>query len=266
MTPAPPRAARRRRSLPAADSPGGASAPPPDPALPWSRLTDSLHYNLPEGLIWLGDRRVLTLGADWFGDLRRELVQQLGVDAARGLLTRLGYGAGCRDAQMALRLHGAGGIRDVIFAGVQFHALQGSVGVVPVTYDVDVEAGRCHLEFEWKNSVEVQVQTEQVAAGALSAGDSACWMELGYSAGFLTTCMGQPIVVRELSCRAAGALVCRCVAKPASEWALTADDAAATQPVLPDAGLQDAGRVAGTVAGAAEKSPFSRHSVKAETA
>jgi two-component system, NtrC family, response regulator HydG len=200
----------------------------PDP----EALTDRLHFNLAEGLIWLDDRRVLLLDAQWLADLRRELVQTFGAEYARGLFTRLGYAAGCRDAEMALRLHGArGAIRDVIFAGIQFHALQGTVGVVPLSYDVDVEQGRCHLEFEWRNSVEDQIHTEQGAP----PGDSACWMEIGYSSGFLTTCMGKVIVVREVACLAAGATVCRCEARPAEAWDDVERDLGYLRPSLPPA-------------------------------
>lgn len=211
-------------------------------------LTDRLHFNLAEGLIWLDNRRVLLLDAQWLADLRRELVQAFGAEYARGLFTRLGYAAGCRDAEMALRLHGGGGgIRDVIFAGVQFHALQGTVGVAPLSYDVDVEQGRCHLEFEWRNSVEDQIHTEQGAP----RGDSACWMEVGYSSGFLTTCMGKAIVVREVACTAAGATVCRCEARPAEDWDDAGRDLGYLRPSLPPAlpvAAEATRRVPGTAA------------------
>jgi DNA-binding NtrC family response regulator len=209
----------------------------PDP----SALTDRLHFNLPEGLIWLDNRRVLMFDAQWLADLRNELVGAFGEEYARGLLTRLGYASGCRDAEMALRLHGSGGgIQDVIFAGVQFHALQGTVGVLPLSYDVNVEQGRCHLEFEWFNSVEDQIQAATVAR----TGESACWMEIGYSSGFLTTCMGKAIIVREVACTATGAAACHCIARPAEEWDEPDRDLRylrpmRTPPAVPAAGLAD---------------------------
>ena len=35
------------------------------------------------------------------GSLRREMIESLGMDVARGLFTRMGYQAGTYDAQMA---------------------------------------------------------------------------------------------------------------------------------------------------------------------
>lgn len=177
-------------------------------------LTDRLHYNLPEGLIWLDDRRVLTLSAAWFGELRAELIDSLGLDGARRALTRLGYGAGTRDAQVALKLHNDMSLRDMILVGIQFHALQGTVRVVPKLYDVDMDAGRFHLLFEWHNSVEDQLHIEQRGVGE----DAACWMEVGYASGFLSTCLNRPVLVREVHCRATGADVCICEARTVEGW------------------------------------------------
>lgn len=187
---------------------------------PLEALTERLHFNLQEGLIWLDDRRILTLGADWLADLRRELIFALGTSRARGVLTRLGYGAGCRDAQMALRLHGNKGMREVILAGIQFHALQGSTNVVPTFYELDEACGRVHLEFEWRNSVEDHIHLQHAG----QPGEAGCWMEIGYSSGFLTTCLGRQIVVREVHCKASGSEHCQCVARPSEEWSDVEED------------------------------------------
>lgn len=174
-----------------------------------------LHFNPAEGLIWLEDRRMVLMHAEAMGALRQELIESLGKDAARGLLTRFGYTAGCRDAELALKLRNRAEAADDLFVnGAQFHALQGIVAVEKVYSDIDVERGVCHLEFTWRNCFEDQVHIAAYGIG----GEAVCWTEVGYASGFLSTCMGKRILVREIACRAMGDDVCRCVARPVEEW------------------------------------------------
>lgn len=92
-------------------------------------LTERFHFDLKAGCIWLDTQRVLILQAEWFVELRRELVVTLGVRKARGLITRLGYAAGCRDGQLAIKLHGSRPLREIVDSGTLLHALQGTVAV-----------------------------------------------------------------------------------------------------------------------------------------
>ncbi|MFC5771910.1 sigma-54-dependent Fis family transcriptional regulator [Thauera sinica] len=180
-----------------------------------------LHFNPAEGLIWLEDRRMVLMHADAIGALRQELIESVGIEAARGLLTRFGYAAGCRDAEMALKLSNRSkAIDDLLVSGAQFHALQGIVMVEKVYSEVDVERGICHLEFVWKNCFEDQVHIAAYGIGS----EAACWTSVGYASGFLCTCMGKRILVREVSCRAMGHDVCRCIAKPVEDWVDPEDD------------------------------------------
>lgn len=181
-----------------------------------------LHFNPAEGLIWLEDRRMVLMHAEAMGALRQELIESLGKNAARGLLTRFGYAAGCRDAELALKIRSRTEVADdmLVVHGAQFHALQGIVIVEKVYSELDVERGVCHLEFIWKNCFEDQVHISAYGIG----GESVCWTEVGYSSGFLSTCMGKRILVREVACRAMGDEVCRCVAKPVEDWVDAEDD------------------------------------------
>lgn len=180
-----------------------------------------LRFNPEEGLIWLEDRRMVLMHAEAMGALRQELIESLGIEAARGLLTRFGYTAGCRDGQLALKIRNSyEAILDLLTSGAQFHALQGIVKVESVRSEIDVERGTCQIEFLWKNCFEDQLH---MAAYGIS-GEPVCWMEIGYASGFLSTCMGKRILVREVSCRAMGEDVCRCVAKPVEEWLDAEDD------------------------------------------
>jgi hypothetical protein len=67
-------------------------------ALPESSLLDLLRFDEAEGTIRWKHRRMLLFDADAMGLLRRELVDALGLAAARRILTRFGYACGYRDA------------------------------------------------------------------------------------------------------------------------------------------------------------------------
>jgi two-component system response regulator HydG len=67
-------------------------------ALRESPLLDLLRFDEAEGTIRWKHRRMLLLDADAMGFLRRELINTLGLAAAKRILTRFGYGCGYRDA------------------------------------------------------------------------------------------------------------------------------------------------------------------------
>ena len=61
-------------------------------------LRTRLRFCPDTGQIWLHEHRMLLIHADAQGTIRRELIDTLGFDRARGLLMRMGYEAGSHDA------------------------------------------------------------------------------------------------------------------------------------------------------------------------
>ena len=61
-------------------------------------LVELLDFVPAEGRITLRDRRMLLWDADAFGNLRRELIEHVGAEVARGILRRFGFANGYRDA------------------------------------------------------------------------------------------------------------------------------------------------------------------------
>lgn len=178
-------------------------------------LTELLSFRPEEGRIWLQDTRMILLHAEAFASLRQELIEAVGVENARGILTRIGYIAGSKDAEIAWKVRGTSDSPfDLWIAGSQFHSLEGIVLTEPIRGEVDSSSGHCYLEFLWKNSVEDEAHIK--AYGVTS--EPTCWMEIGYASGFLSSCMGKRILVREVECRSTGFSQCRAIAKPVSEW------------------------------------------------
>jgi two-component system response regulator HydG len=177
-------------------------------------LMDRLHFSTKDGRIWLDDQRMLLMHAKALGSLRRELIERFGVNEARGLLTRMGYHAGARDARMARKVRANASIKDMYVVGPQMHCLEGIGLSEPVRLEIDIERGKLYAEFIWTHPVEDEEHNRYFSVGA----EPMCWMQTGYAAGHSTEFMGRPVVFREVECQSMGQSACRIVGKPVEEW------------------------------------------------
>ncbi|MEJ2632473.1 MAG: sigma 54-interacting transcriptional regulator [Acidihalobacter sp.] len=183
-------------------------------------LTECVFFSPGDGRIWLNDQRMQLVHSSSLGQLRRELVETLGIERARGLLTRTGYVSGARDAQLVRERWPESDIASVFMAGTRLHTLEGVARVEPVQFDFDIDRGYYSGEFLWHHCSE---DDEHIAAYGVGT-EPACWMELGYAMGYVTTLFGRLVVFREVECRATGASVCRVVGKNAEAWGDVSED------------------------------------------
>jgi two-component system, NtrC family, response regulator HydG len=117
-------------------------------------LTNSLFFSPGDGRIWLNDQRMFLLHTASFGALRRELIETLGIERARELLTRIGYLSGARDANIIRRKWPEGDLASAFTAGPRLHSLEGIVKVTPVHFAFDIDRGSFYGEFLWHDSTE----------------------------------------------------------------------------------------------------------------
>lgn len=185
-----------------------------------SEITECLYFSPGDGRIWLNDQRMVLMHTRSLGTLRRELIDTLGLERARGLLTRAGYESGARDAQLVRERWPDGGLVQVFMAGTKLHALEGVVKVEPVEFQIDPERGHYLGEFLWHHATEDDQHIEAYGVGT----EPACWMQLGYAMGYVTGLMGRLVVFRELECRSMGASLCRVVGKTAEAWGDVSED------------------------------------------
>jgi two-component system, NtrC family, response regulator HydG len=68
-------------------------------------LAERLKFSFATGNIWLGEERMILLHRAAFGSFRKELVDTLGMERARGVLTRMGFASGGRDAELIRKLY-----------------------------------------------------------------------------------------------------------------------------------------------------------------
>ena len=158
---------------------------------------------------------MLLLDAFSLGALRTELVDSLGLEAARGLLTRIGYAAGIRDANSARRMYPEpGDYRRAYLASPQIAALEGLVKSEPIKVEINPSLRAFYAEYVWYNSSESEIHVNNYGTGPAPV----CWMQVGYACGFAAAFVGQPIVFREVQCTGMGHETCRVIGKPVDEW------------------------------------------------
>ncbi|UTW00004.1 sigma 54-interacting transcriptional regulator [Marinomonas rhizomae] len=183
-------------------------------------LTECLFFSPGDGRIWLDDQRMLLIHSSSFGLLRREIIDSLGLDKSRDILTRTGYLSGLRDAELIQKRWPDSDPASIFEAGTHLHGLEGVVKVETIFFEFDTEKGVYDGEFFWHHSSEDE---EHIAAYGIGS-YPACWMELGYAIGYVSGLVGSLVIFREVECQSMGHSICRVVGKSAELWDDIEDD------------------------------------------
>ena len=184
-------------------------------------LRELVRFSEKDGTIWLGENRMILMHTSALGILRKELINSVGKEHARRLLTRMGYASGARDAELAKRIRGHKSATDAFFTGPQLHMLEGVVQVTPIKMEIDFEKGSFSGEFRWANAWEQEVHTREFGL----SDEPVCWSQIGYASGYTSAFMGRFILFKEVECVGCGHNFCRIVGKPLEEWEDAAEHA-----------------------------------------
>ena len=177
-------------------------------------LRAQVHFCAETGQIWLHEHRMLLVHAEAQASLRKELIDTLGMDRAQGLLARMGYASGVRDAELArTRAQSASDI-EAFMTGPRLHTLEGMVKVTPIRLELDRVVGKFYGEFLWENSWESQWHRHYYGIHS----EPVCWTQIGYACGYTSTFMGRPVLFKEVDCVGKGDNNCRIIGKPVEEW------------------------------------------------
>lgn len=183
-------------------------------------LANRLRFAPRQGRIWLDDQRMMLMHISSLGALRQELIESLGKETARGLITRIGYQAGSRDAAMSRKVRSKLNTYDDFLAGPQLVSLEGLVHCEPNALDIDVERGHYYGDFHLVDCAEAEAHIAAYGIG----NEPVCWMLVGYACGYTSAFMGRPILWREIECRHMGHAKCRVIGKPVEDWDDAEDD------------------------------------------
>lgn len=177
-------------------------------------LTEALVFSPGDGRIWLNDHRMVLWRSSTYGALRSELIASMGHEQARSLLTRVGYAAGARDAELVRRMWPDSDPANAFHAGPRMHKLEGIVRPETIKFEFDIARGDFFADYWWHDSSEAD---EHIAAFGIGT-EPACWMQVGYASGYASAFMGKMVIYREVQCRSMGGERCRITGRPAEHW------------------------------------------------
>ncbi len=175
-------------------------------------IHELLHFHPDGGLITFAGERVLLLDAVALGLLRRELIETLGVTAARAVLTRFGYAHGWRVAEMLRKGFPWDNEDEWRAAGARLHTLQGLVRA-EITRS-SLSAAAPGAEGIWHDSYEA----EQHLLHLGQADEPVCWTLTGFATGYMSCVYGKEIIAIEDRCRGKGDALCRAVVRSKDAW------------------------------------------------
>ena len=156
---------------------------------------------------------MINIPSSAFGALRRELIDTLGSERAKGFLRRYGWNCGVKDT-LQMKEREWENPKDLILAGPRMHTLNGHVQVEPTICEVDFDKGTLHFEGDWIHSNEAQ---EHIKIFGYSE-EPVCHSLVGYASGYLSTIMGKKVITKETQCVAMGHEHCHWVSKTVEEW------------------------------------------------
>lgn len=192
-------------------------------------LLELLEIKPESGSLRFKNRRMLLWDADAFGHLRKELIESLGVEQARPILTRFGFANGYRDCLTTGSMFTWDNDAEWWLSCPALQRHEGKVQAEPLHLLVDREAGEFEMEVRWRNSYEAS-QHKRIFG---ECDHPVCWSIAGYASGFSTALMGEEVFVVETECAAMGGSKCRVVGKTRRAWGEKGDVYAADYEAQP---------------------------------
>jgi two-component system sensor histidine kinase AtoS len=178
------------------------------------KFEDVFQVDSVSGRISLGNSRYIMLDAAALGSMRRELIDNLGWEVARGILIRIGYQCGRHDAHQMRRLYSWNSDEEWLRAGLRIHCLEGMAEIKLERLEIGRTEGKFYLRGEWLNSFEAEQHLQHHGIGARPV----CWTLEGYAGGYASEYFGDEIVCLETHCRGKGDAGCKFELRPATEW------------------------------------------------
>jgi DNA-binding NtrC family response regulator len=182
-------------------------------------LAELLDFRPDQGIIRLHEQRVVILSAAAMGLLRKELIDTLGLEAARRVAIRFGFADGYHDAVNLRRRASWTDPIESIRAGAVLHSLEGIVRTDVLKIEHDPASGRFEEEVVWHDSYVAEQHVHHFGKTAAPV----CWSLIGYASGFASACLGREIYFRELSCVGQGKTQCVALGRDAESWGAELD-------------------------------------------
>lgn len=177
------------------------------------RVEDLAHQGLLqldlEGVVRFAGQRTLLLDAVAMGLLRKYLVENFGLAAARAVLTQFGFAHGWRMAEAMRAEFQWDSEEDWRRAGARTHMLQGLFHLQPDSSDPMSKGG---------SYIDASYEAEQHLLHFGRSETAVCWTICGLTSGYLSRTAGHEIYVLEDGCSGKGDPRCHLIGRTRDEW------------------------------------------------
>jgi len=181
------------------------------------RLDELVSFS--DGLISLHGRRLILHDINAMEQFRGDLIALVGLDQARGILSRFGYFWGQADAAAMKRIFEWDDVNEWLLAFPRLLALQGVARTVVESLEYDSE-GHLKMEVTWQAAAEAE---EHLSKFGISP-DAGCPVLAGYASGYTSFCLGSQIFFVERTCRSRGDRSCQALGQDQELWGEEASD------------------------------------------
>ncbi len=175
-------------------------------------FSDMVAFDPEAGTIAFLGLRVLLVQAQAMGALRKELIDTLGTEIAKVILTRFGYSCGWEDATHLRRQDPDSDPVDFVREGPRLHMAEGVARVTTREVGFDPMTGTYTMTGNWAMSYEAEQHVRLFGTAA----EPVCWTLAGYASGFSSVAFKTPMICIEDACVGRGDPVCAWRLMPSS--------------------------------------------------
>ncbi|NTW97072.1 MAG: histidine kinase [Oscillochloris sp.] len=177
-------------------------------------LQQALRFEPQNGMLKLGDSRVVLMGTEAIGALYQELINVGDTIGAQVVMRRFGDANGRERARMVKETLLPEDKMEWLAFGPALHAWEG-VGLPKLAgFEYDLAASKFHLGVEFFNTY----LAEQYLRVLGPATEPVCWQLAGYIAGYCSVVFDMDLHCRETKCVAKGDAHCEFHTRPRMEW------------------------------------------------
>jgi DNA-binding NtrC family response regulator/predicted hydrocarbon binding protein len=172
-------------------------------------IDELVQFDPDDGVIRFAGERALIIDATAKGNLRKELISNFGLSAARAVLTRFGYVQGWRMAEATHELFKWESEEDWHEACARMHMLEGMYCLGPGPPTSVLKDGL---------AIVASYEAEQHIAYLGHSDLPVCWTICGLMSGYLSRAVGKEIYVLEERCIGKGDTACHLIGRTMEEW------------------------------------------------
>src|SRR5699024_9422402 len=168
-----------------------------------------------DSLIYVDNKRNVLVSMSAFGELRKDLINNIGLERMKGFLIRYGWDVGQQDGKK-IKSKKVKDIKEKIEYGPLLHTKKGHVIAETTSLEIDETKEFPFIKMEgiWKSSYEAHEHKRLFG----EAEQAVCYTLIGYASGYISELFGRTVIFKEFSCEGKGDLYCHWVGKPIESW------------------------------------------------